>query len=124
MQTYLRTSLFAALLSTLLVAPSLAYAQTPPPATPGSHPNAVPPTTAPTKPLAPTPLPNGSVTPPGAASPTATSTAGPTNLPPASSGNGTMLFALIGLGVLVLAGIGWFLISRRTTPPQTGIPGV
>jgi hypothetical protein len=30
-----------------------------------------------------------------------------------------MLWILIGVGVLILAGIGWFLVSRRTVSPQT-----
>lgn len=125
MPTYLRTPLLAALLSALLIVPSLAYAQTPPPpATPGSHPNAVPPTKAPAKALAPAPLPNGSMTLPGATSSVATSTAPLSPSLPPSSGNGVMLYTLIGLGVLVLIGIGWFLVSRRNTPPQTGVPGI
>lgn len=100
--------------------PPVVHAQLPPPATPGSHPSVTPPTKAPTKALPATPLPDGSLKTPGvspADAPAPTSTAPSGNA--FSVGNGTMLWILIGVGVLILAGIGWFLVSRRTVSPQT-----
>jgi hypothetical protein len=121
MTNHLRLSSLAVLfIAFALFAPPVVRAQLPPPATPGSHPSVTPPTKAPTKTLPATPLPNGSLKVPDASpadGPASTSTAPSGNA--FSVGNGTMLSILIGVGVLILAGIGWFIVSRRTVSSQT-----
>ncbi|MFA6414696.1 MAG: hypothetical protein WC217_00395 [Candidatus Paceibacterota bacterium] len=111
MITHLRTFSFIALLAVVVVlAPALTFAQVPPPAVAGSHPNVTPPTKAPTEPLPVTPLPNGSMTAPTVP----TAAAGESARPGTEwfSGN-AVLYVLIGLGILFLAGIRYFLNSRR-----------
>lgn len=114
--TYLRTASLTALLTTCVVlAPSfvLAAAQPPAPLAPGTHPAAVPPTKAPTTPLTAKPLPNGQMT------LTNTPTPGTTGSAPADSNSlfnlssGAILYTLIALGIIALAGLGWFFVPRK-----------
>lgn len=117
----LRTSFFTILLALFLIAPSYALAQLPPETR--SHPTATPPTKAPTKALAPAPLPNGQMTlspaTTSAGESTTTSTGSSAASPP--SLGSTSLYLLTGLGILLLVGIGWFVLRRRGVATQTEI---
>lgn len=111
MSHYLRASFLTTLLTAFLMfVPSSALAAT------AVFPNSVPsPTKAPTKPLPAAPLPDGSMTPPPLpdASIDTTSAGQPSTT---SASNGTML--TIGIGVLVLVGLWWFLARRKNEPIQ------
>ena len=107
------------LIAGAVLAPSLALAQTtnsaaPPPATAGSHPNVLPPTKAPSKPLPPAPLPNGQLTVSGtssSASGSATASPGPSS----QNGGSATPIILIGAAVVLIIGIGWFMQRRKAT---------
>jgi len=127
MTTTLRTSFLAALLTSFVVlTPSFVHAQPPPPATPGSHPTAVPPTKAPAKPLPAATLPDGSggvvATPLASTSTTPSSTTSDDDT--SSTENGTMLYVLIGVGILALVGTARFLISRKNNPVPPQMTGM
>jgi len=124
MNKFIRTFFLSALLTAIVIfVPSFVHAQLPPPATSGSHPTALPPTEAPTKPLPAALLPNG-LSEVSASSSVATDGSVATSTEPlgvaSSVENGTIPL-LVGAGVLILASIGWFLIRRQKNPPQTEI---
>lgn len=112
-RTYAPTALLAALLT---FAPVVMHAQTPPaPLPPGTHPNAVPPTKAPTRPLPVKTLPNGELHFTGNSSAAAVpdaSSAGPggQNSPIDDT---TILYTFFGIGIIVLAGMGWFFVTTK-----------
>jgi len=109
MSIKLRTSRLPTLLAVLLVlAPFCAFAQT----SAGSHPTAVPPTKAPTRPLPATPLPNGQMT--YSAVPAGANTA--TSAPAGSASfftDAANLPIVLGAGIILLVGIGWFVLRPK-----------
>ena len=109
-RSFASVALFAAFFT---LSPAFVAAQTPPPATPGTHPDATPPTTAPTEPLPATSLPNGSLTAPA----TTSAVAAPAAKAGAPlSSDGLTLYTLIAAGVIILASIGWFLRPHKGNP--------
>lgn len=131
MTHHLRTLTYTTLIGTIVaLVPLFVYAQQPIPIT---HPTSTPPTPAPSAPLPVTTLPNGAMT------VTVTSTTSVANKPTTSvvapigqgsaatsttstEGDVTMLYALVGVGVLILFGLGWFFIPRRHDPAPTEMP--
>lgn len=111
----MRTFISTLLVTSIVLVPSLALAQTTgpsvtPPAT-ATHPNVAPPTKVPTKPLPPAQLPNGKMIAP---SETGTSAAGSVEpLAPTSLGGATLAAILIGGVAILIVGAGWYARRRK-----------